>query len=61
MALILLPLTLPILIFGSGAMSIGIQGFPISGYLAILSAISLLAVGFLPYAIAGVIRVGQVD
>ncbi|KTD82842.1 heme exporter protein CcmB [Legionella waltersii] len=61
MALILLPLTLPILIFGSGAMSIGMQGFPISGYLAILLAISLLAVGFLPFAIAGAIRVGHAD
>lgn len=61
MALILLPLTLPILIFGSGAMSIGMQGLPIGGYLAILLAISLLSVGFLPFAIAGVIRLSHGD
>lgn len=61
MALILLPLTLPLLIFGSGTLSIAMQGLPVSGYLALLLAMSLLAVGFLPYAIAGVIRVSHVE
>ncbi|HBC0466216.1 TPA: heme exporter protein CcmB [Legionella pneumophila] len=61
MALILLPLTLPILIFGSGTLSVAMQGLPISGYLALLLAMSLLAVGFLPYAIAAVIRISHVD
>ncbi|HAT6977176.1 TPA: heme exporter protein CcmB [Legionella pneumophila] len=61
MALILLPLTLPILIFGSGTLSVAMQGLPISGYLALLLAMSLLAVGFLPYAIAAVIRISHID
>ncbi|KGP63194.1 transcriptional regulator [Legionella norrlandica] len=61
MALILLPLTLPILIFGSGTLSVGMQGLPVSGYLALLLAMSLLTIGFLPYAIAGVIRISHVD
>ncbi|HAT8178727.1 TPA: heme exporter protein CcmB [Legionella pneumophila] len=61
MALILLPLTLPLLIFGSGTLSVAMQGLPVSGYLALLLAMSLLAVGFLPYAIAAVIRISHVD
>ncbi|WP_298627095.1 heme exporter protein CcmB [uncultured Legionella sp.] len=61
MALILLPLTLPLLIFGSGTLNIAMQGMPVSGYLALLLAMSLIAVSFLPYAIAGVMRISQVD
>ncbi|APF02672.1 TPA: heme exporter protein CcmB [Legionella pneumophila] len=61
MALILLPLTLPLLIFGSGTLSVAMQGLPVSGYLALLLAMSLLAVSFLPYAIAAVIRISHID
>ena len=61
MALILLPLTLPLLIFGSGTLNIAMQDLPVSGYLALLLAMSVLAVGFLPYAIAGVIRISHVE
>jgi heme exporter protein B len=61
MALILLPLTLPLLLFGSGTLQIAMQGLPISGYLALLLAMSIMALGFLPFAIAAVIRIGYVD
>lgn len=61
MALILLPLTLPILIFGSGTLNIAMQGLPVSGNCALLLAISVLTVGFLPYAIAAVMRISHVD
>lgn len=61
MALILLPLTLPLLIFGSGTLTIALQGSPVSAYLALLLAMSLIAVAFLPYAIAAVIRISHVD
>jgi heme exporter protein B len=61
MALILLPLTLPILIFGSGTLNIAMQGLPISGNLALLLAVSVLTVSFLPMAIAGVVRISHVD
>ena len=61
MALILFPLTLPLLIFGSGTLNIALQGLPVSAYLALLLAMSLLAISFLPYAIAGVIRISQAD
>lgn len=56
MALILLPLTLPLMIFGSATLTIAMQGLDIVAYLAILTAVSLLAAGFLPFAIAGVLR-----
>jgi heme exporter protein B len=61
MALILLPLTLPLLIFGSGTLNIAMQGLAVNGYLALLLAMSVIAVGFLPFAIVGVIRISQVD
>lgn len=61
MALILLPLTLPILIFGSGTLNIAMQGAPISGNCALLLAFSLLTACFLPLAIAGVVRISHVD
>lgn len=61
MALILLPLTLPLLIFASGTLNIAMQGLPISAYLALLLAMSVIAIGFLPYAIAGVMRISYVE
>ena len=61
MGLILLPLTLPVMIFGSGAVITVMQGLPVTGYLAILLAISIVASTMLPFAIAGVIRIGLVD
>ena len=60
-ALILLPLTLPLLVFGSGTLTVAMQNLPVSGYLALLLAISVIAVAFLPYAIAGVVRISFVD
>ncbi len=61
MALILLPLTIPVMIFGSGTLIAVMQELPASGYLAILSAMSIVASITLPFAIAGVIRIGLVD
>lgn len=55
-ALILLPLTLPVIIFGGGVLSAVMQDLPISGHLALLSAASILAFWGLPWAISGVIR-----
>lgn len=57
MALILLPLTIPIMVFGSGSLTAAMQGLSVSGFLAILLAISLLAATFLPFAIAAIIRI----
>ncbi|MGC1181686.1 heme exporter protein CcmB [Legionella sp.] len=61
MALILLPLSLPLLIFGSGTLNTAMLGLSVKGHLALLSAMSLISSGFLPYAIAEVIRVSHVE
>lgn len=61
MALILLPLTLPILIFGSGTLTMAMQGHSVSGYLALLVAMSLITAAFLPLAIAAVMRISHAD
>lgn len=55
-ALILLPLTLPVIIFGGGVLTAAMQDFPITGHMALLLAISILAFWGLPWAISGVIR-----
>lgn len=61
MALILLPLTIPVMIFGSGAVTAAMQGLPVTGYWSLLLALSLVAFGLLPFAIAGVARISLVD
>ncbi|GGI78792.1 heme exporter protein CcmB [Legionella impletisoli] len=61
MALILLPLTIPVMIFGSGAVAIAMQGMPVIGYLALLMAMSLMTIGCLPFAIAAMMRISLVD
>lgn len=61
MALILLPLTLPILIFGSGIINLAIQDFPITGQCALLCAFSIISVGLLPFAVAGILRINPTE
>lgn len=55
-ALILLPLALPIMIFGAGAMTAWNELSQVQGALALLAACSLMAVTFLPTAICAVLR-----
>jgi heme exporter protein B len=56
MALIVLPLTVPVMIFGSAVMNLyQIQG-AVMGLYALLAAISLLCLAGLPFAIAAVLR-----
>ncbi|HCA89801.1 MAG: heme exporter protein CcmB [Legionellaceae bacterium] len=61
MALILLPLAVPIMIFGSGLLQAALQQTPIGAYCALLLACSLLAITFLPLAIAGVFRISLIN
>lgn len=61
MGLIVLPLAIPVMVFGSSAISHAIQGAPFSGFLALLLAASLLGSAFLPWAIAGVMRISLVS
>ena len=55
-ALILLPLTIPVMVFGSATVTAAMQGLPVSGYLALLFAMSLFSMSLLPFAISGVMR-----
>ncbi|WP_133127173.1 heme exporter protein CcmB [Legionella nagasakiensis] len=61
MALILLPLTVPVMIFGSGAVTVAMQGMAVRGYLALLLAMSLVAACLLPVAIAAMMRISMAD
>lgn len=61
MALIVFPLTIPILIFGSSTLSAAMQGLPTGGYLAVLLAFSIIAIGFLPIAIGAVVRLNLAE
>lgn len=60
-ALVLLPLAVPVMIFGSATLRAAMQGMPIVAYLAMLLALSLLAAVFLPVAIASLIRISLAD
>lgn len=56
MGLVVFPLTVPIMILGSASIDLALDGLVVYGYLALLLAISCLAFGFLPFAIAGILR-----
>jgi heme exporter protein B len=60
-ALIVLPLTLPVMIFGGGVLTSVMQGLAVSGHLALLLAVAIVAVWGVPYAISVVIRVSVAD
>jgi len=57
LALLLLPLTVPILIFGARAAALAAAGEPIEAPLYFLSAISVLALTLAPFAAAAAVRV----
>jgi len=52
LALLILPLYIPVLILGSGALQAALQGLPALGYLLWLSSLTALAVTLTPFAIA---------
>jgi heme exporter protein B len=60
-ALIVLPLYIPVLIFGAGAVQAGCQGLPYGGHLAVLAALTLLALVLSPLAIGGALRINMDD
>ncbi len=55
-AIIILPLYIPILIFGAGMLTQSAQGLPIASQLYALAAILVLALTLAPFAIAGALR-----
>ncbi len=56
-ALIVLPLYIPVLVFGAGAAYAAGLGLPFAGQLAILGALLALSVALAPFAIAGALRI----
>jgi heme exporter protein B len=55
--LLVLPLTVPILIFGTRATDLAIHGEPVAGPLYLLAAIAVLAVTLGPFAMVAALRV----
>jgi heme exporter protein B len=56
--LLVLPLTAPLLIFGTRAADLALSGEPVAGPLYLLAAMAALAVALGPIAIAAALRVG---
>lgn len=58
LALLILPLYIPVLILGSGALQAALQGLPAAGHLLWLASLTALAVTLTPFAIAAGLRIG---
>jgi heme exporter protein B len=57
LALLILPLYIPVLILGSGALQAALQGLPATGYLLWLGSLTALAVTLTPFAIAAGLKI----
>ncbi len=58
LALLVLPLAAPVLIFGARATALAIQGEPIAAPLYLLGAIAVLSATLAPWALAAAVRIG---
>ncbi|MGV6808136.1 MAG: heme exporter protein CcmB [bacterium] len=56
-SLIVMPLYVPVLIFGASAVQRSVEGFPVQGQLALLGAMLAFAIVAAPFAAAGALRV----
>lgn len=57
MALVVFPCLIPVLIFGAGCIAAVINGQEVASLLALLAAISLIALSGLPFAISAALRI----
>ena len=57
LSLLVLPLSIPVLIFASAAIDAAGQGLPIGGYLAILGAMLAVSATLSPFATAAALRI----
>ncbi len=57
LGLLILPLYVPVLILGSGALQAALQGLPVAGYLLWLSCLAALALTLAPFAIAAALSI----
>ena len=58
LALLVLPLAVPVLIFGARASALAIKGEPLAAPLYLLAAIAVLAATLAPLALAAAVRIG---
>lgn len=58
LTLLVLPLYVPVLIFGTAAVAAAAAGLPVSGQLALLGALLALALSLAPFAAAAALRIG---
>jgi len=56
-SLLILPLYMPVLVFGSAAVQAAVNGVPIGPYMAILGAMLCLAIALAPLAVAAGLRI----
>lgn len=61
LALLVLPLYVPVLVFGAGAVSYAARGLPVDGLLAILGAMLLTSLTLAPAAAAAGLRISSGD
>jgi len=57
LSLLILPLYIPLLILGSGAVQANLQGLPASGQLLLLASLCVLALALCPFAIAAALSI----
>jgi heme exporter protein B len=57
LAILVLPLYVPVLIFGAGAASASVSGMSVTGHLSLLGAFLLIAAALSPWATAAAVRI----
>lgn len=57
LSLVVMPLYVPVLIFGASAVNEAVDGFAIGGQIAVLAAMALAALLLAPFAVAGALRI----
>lgn len=55
-SLLVLPLTIPVLIFGTGTIQASMDGLPVGAYLALMGAILALAITLAPFACSAALK-----
>ena len=55
-SLIIVPLTIPVLIFGTGTVQASIDGLPVTGYIAIMGVLLMLSITLSPFACAAALK-----
>lgn len=57
LSLLIIPLYIPVLIFGTGTVAAAADGTPVGGYLALMAAFLVLAITLAPFAAAAALRI----